>query len=807
MNTADDIRLRTWAIDVALTLLPEGTTQSAEGHNTRFHGAGAGGLSIVTTTGVWWVHAASRGGESAIGLIQHLKACSPAEAVEWAEAWLASHEGTGPCNGAEDSAANTAGAAAYADIAKSLLERSVPAEGTLAEVYLRGRALPPPYPDCVRFVPDVRVGEHAIIGGLSAHGRTVGVQCGFLTPDGRKTPLPSPRKVYYLERDAGPKGLFAIQAPEATGTATLVVAEGLEDGLALTLATVAPWIVALPGIGGLMHLDVPPGTPVTMFRHGDETGSAADRGLVAAVDRLLLAGITVRVTPTPVAADANSLLQANGPAEVAALLRQATPATLSLAGEVRRLSALEPVDYDRERVRVARKFAPLRLTTLDAAVTKALGKTDSGGKPRTVSAELVSHEPNPSPGPVQLANVLDATEAAIKRHVVCSDAERTIIALWVAHTWVYARFSYTPRLGLELPQPRCGKTCTVGVLKCLCHRPVEADGVTPATLIRLREAVGPATVLLDEMGDALKRSQELDDVLRSGFQADKRVLRMRQNEDGTYTHEAFDVHMPVVLAMVGAPVAALADRTIHIHLQRKPRTVKVTPLRRAGSHARLMALASQLARWAVDDGASLNPDPELPETLNDRQADFALPLLSIAEQAGDAWAARARAALVTVLKGHDAASDDLGALLLRHLLPILTAFRQAAPELVTDDRLEVPSAELVKALCQTDDAPWGEITHGRPLSQHRLATLLAPFRVWPQQIGPEQARKRGYLWLRLIGVCRAYLSEPTPYTPSQSVQDAQTPGNSRDTEEFSECPGCLGWTLRKYPEARSGQPL
>ena len=159
---------------------------------------------------------------------------------------------------------------------------------------------------------------------------------------------------------------------------------------------------------------------------------------------------------------------------------------------------------------------------------------------------------------------------------------------------------------------------------------------------------------------------------------------------------------------------------------------------------------------------------------------------------------------MTVLKGHDAASDDLGALLLRHLLPILTAFRQAAPS-VTDDRLEVPSAELVKALCQTDDAPWGEITHGRPLSQHRLATLLAPFRVWPQQMGRE-ARKRGYLWLRLIGVCRAYLLNPPPTPPPRvsRCSDARKQLGHRGNLRVSRLPRL---DLRKHPEARSGQPL
>jgi hypothetical protein len=120
----------------------------------------------------------------------------------------------------------------------------------------------------------------------------------------------------------------------------------------------------------------------------------------------------------------------------------------------------------------------------------------------------------------------------------------------------------------------------------------------------------------------------------------------------------------------------------------------------------------------------------------------------------------------------------------RHQLPILTAFRKAAPETVPDDKLEVTSAELVQRLCQTDDAPWGEITQGRPLSQHKLASLLVPFKLRPRDIGPEHARKRGYLWLRLMEVCQAYLSEPTPYTIPQSAQGPHSPGNSRDTAEF-----------------------
>ena len=112
----------------------------------------------------------------------------------------------------------------------------------------------------------------------------------------------------------------------------------------------------LPGIGTLKHLSVKKGERIVVCRDGDEPGSSADEGLVKGVDHLLLEGADVRVTNTPAGEDANSILQAEGTSALNELIADAAPATLSLDGEITRLSRLDPLDYDRERKAAAERL-------------------------------------------------------------------------------------------------------------------------------------------------------------------------------------------------------------------------------------------------------------------------------------------------------------------------------------------------------------------------------------------------------------------------------------------------------------------
>jgi hypothetical protein len=212
-------------------------------------------------------------------------------------------------------------------------------------------------------------------------------------------------------------------------------------------------------------------------------------------------------------------------------------------------------------------------------------------------------------------------------------------------------------------------------------------------------------------------------------------------------------------------------------------------------------IGRQLARWADDDGDTLDDRPAIPNELNDRQADFAVPLLAIAEQAGGAWPAEARAALVQLLaEGADRASDD--AILLLHDLhqifdadlqaqvtaklngqtpsePWLSETRQAlAREQVIGSEL------LVEQLNRRKESPWATMENGRALTQHKLARLLRDFDIRPGYVGPENDRKRGYHRLQFTGSWEAYLRAQdgvfSPAPPDQSVQTVQPEDISGD---------------------------
>ena len=91
-------------------------------------------------------------------------------------------------------------------------------------------------------------------------------------------------------------------------------------------------------------------------------------------------------------------------------------------------------------------------------------------------------------------------------------------------------------------------------------------------------------------------------------------------------------------------------------------------------------LRSQAARWAADNFSKLtDPEPSIPDALNDRAADNWRPLLAIADLAGGAWPGKAReAACLLSGEGHDTSVNV--ELLARHpRRPLATWMSSALP--------------------------------------------------------------------------------------------------------------------------------
>ena len=381
LSTADAERLRTWAIEIATTLLPN-APQRDDGHDRRF--GDAGGLVIDKQRGCWWSYGVGRGGWSAVDLIAHIKGRDRpiSDDETWAKAWLEVHPGTGSCNGDtitdDEDPGEGAASRSTAYRAQEIIDQIVPPDGTTGETYLASRQLPGPYPADVGFVQYARTGESAVVGLLRSHNRVVGVHLEYIDGYGNAS-LVEPKKQRFMVEKAPDAVLEVYPAPAAPVKDLhydLLICEGLADGLSVLQLQRPCRVIALPGIWALRHVQVKKGERILVVRDGDEPGSPADKALTAGIDSLILQGATVTVTRTPQRCcaddpkiDANVILQKAGIKGLSALIADVEECALSEDGELQRLCRLDKLQYDQERKTVAGKLG-IRVSTLDGMVAK-----------------------------------------------------------------------------------------------------------------------------------------------------------------------------------------------------------------------------------------------------------------------------------------------------------------------------------------------------------------------------------------------------------------------------------------------------
>jgi Protein of unknown function (DUF3631) len=176
------------------------------------------------------------------------------------------------------------------------------------------------------------------------------------------------------------------------------------------------------------------------------------------------------------------------------------------------------------------------------------------------------------------------------------------------------------------------------------------------------------------------------------------------------------------------------------------------------------ALRNQLARWAatvLDDVTKAWP--EMPEGIEDRDADVWEALLAVADAAGGTWPERARVTAVTLVTLSKESTPSLGIRLLKDLK---SAFGEA-DHMFTDT--------ILNALHKLDESPWADIK-GKPLNDRGLASRLKPYDIKPKLVRIGEDVSRGYTredfhdaWQRYLGPPRSEsvtsVTSVTPETP------------------------------------------
>jgi hypothetical protein len=185
-------------------------------------------------------------------------------------------------------------------------------------------------------------------------------------------------------------------------------------------------------------------------------------------------------------------------------------------------------------------------------------------------------------------------------------------------------------------------------------------------------------------------------------------------------------------------------------LKRKARSEKIERFRlRNVRRTEAEQLRERLEAWGAQNCERLREaSPALPEELSDRQQDGAEALLAIADLAGGEWPETARRALVSLSCGAQAEGDSIGTLLLSDIRRTF----------ITKDTDRLPSAELASALAGIETSPWGEWSHGKPITPIGVARLMKPFEIRPHPVRDGAKVSRGYeksdfedAWRRYLG--------------------------------------------------------
>ncbi len=387
------------------------------------------------------------------------------------------------------------------------------------------------------------------------------------------------------------------------------------------------------------------------------------------------------------------------------------------------------------------------------------------------------------------AELLDDVVAFVRRFVVLpNDAEHVAVALFVLHTWAFDAADATPYLAIESPEKQSGKTRLLEVLALVCRDSVKAVSITAAALFQT-VAQGHPTLLIDE-ADAIfagngERNEDLRGVLNGGNLRGSAVRR--GGKDGQPV--AYNVFCPKVVAGIatGRLPDTVRDRAVVLPIDRKLRSEHTERLRHRRLRGEVNELRATLGAWAKQaEGQLANYNlPEPLERISDRLEEAWEPLLAIADLAGGEYPARARAAAIDLAGDGDESASASHTLLL--------AIRD-----IFDGEDKIPTRDLLAALNDDPELPFGAWGDGRGLTPHRLGQLLKPYRIHARAVRIGSSTPRGF---------HREQFEPAweRYGPAQTATSAtsQSPSGIAGHSEAQHDPGCCTSETDENPHPRA----
>jgi hypothetical protein len=431
-------------------------------------------------------------------------------------------------------------------------------------------------------------------------------------------------------------------------------------------------------------------------------------------------GVTTVVAPSPNGPDA---LYAAFSARAAALNQGAVGAADALAADIVvaeiTTAAFKPL------ARAIGKSTGLDGDEFLKRMLKARAAREAAANGNAQAGSSSALEPADNPAP--LSKLLDAVATVFRRQVWTSEEAITAATLWVIGTYGYETADVYARLAFTSEMRRCGKSTALSTVALLAFAAELADNISPAAMFRLI-ASKRMSLCIDELDSFGRDDHGLRNMLNAGYARTGSVKRAEATPDGkSYAVVEFGCYCPVAIAGIGGLPDTVLDRSVLIRLQRAPKAQ--TQQKRRLRYREMLAYRDKIVPHLLAHAPAISAAigtgaATMPAGLDDRALDKWDPLFAVAELAGGGWPARATDAAIQ-LSGPGTERAGLVEKLLEDIRDIVSA-----PQNVPIPT-EIRSDDLLVLLHSLTHRPWGEASHGKPITPRWLSDRLRGLGVTP----------------------------------------------------------------------------
>jgi hypothetical protein len=353
------------------------------------------------------------------------------------------------------------------------------------------------------------------------------------------------------------------------------------------------------------------------------------------------------------------------------------------------------------------------------------------------------------------AAVLDDARTFLERFIAYPEPEAAVAhTLWIAHAHLIDAFENTPRLAFLSPEPGSGKSRCMELTEALTPRPVLSVNSSVAYVFRkISDEAGLPTLLMDEIDAVFSNgkgdgNEDLRGLLNSGYRKGATAGRAAIRGKEIVTEE-WPSFCAVALAGLNQLPDTLMTRSIVVHMKRRRQGQRVEPYRRRVNQPEAGALSERIAEFAASVWTQVsNAWPDLPEGIEDRDADIWEPILAIADAAGGHWPETARAAAVAMVAKAKEKPATLGIKLLADIRTVMNG----------SDRIS--TIDLLDGLHAIETAPWANIK-GEAIDSRFLAKVLGKYDIPTNNTVKIDGRAvKGYQKHHLADAFERYLPAP-----------------------------------------------